>query len=264
MNRERTPRRRVGAFACVAMAVSLVLGVVAAAGALETGCSVDAGVETAKRVQARYDGIRDLSAEFEQESQSATFGGRALMDADVKRGSVVFAKPGRMRWQYADPEPSLVVSDGSTLWIHDIEGATATRLEVTAGYLSGAALQFLLGDGRILESFEVEARACGADRVELTLLPREDATYERLGLTARPETGDILATSVVDLFGNETVIRFTEVVVNQSPGAERFAFTPPEGVEVIDYVTGSAGAGGGSGPAGPADDDDRGWPSPVD
>lgn len=239
-----------------ATCVGVALVCAAVAGAEEdpaaTRCAPDAGVRAAALVQDRYDGIRDLTAGFEQESQSATFGGQPLMDADVKRGEVVFAKPGRMRWRYADPEPSLVVSDGETLWIHDIEGGTATRLEVTAGYLSGAALQFLLGDGKILESFEVDATRCTPERVELTLLPKEDATYERLGLVADPKTGDIVATSVVDLFGNETVIRFLDVVVNQAPPAETFSFTPPEGVEMIDYATG-AGTQNGS----------DGWPSPA-
>lgn len=245
----RGQRRAVRGAVCSG-AVILCAALAGADAPSEEACEPGAGVETAARVQSRYDGIRDLAAGFEQESRSATFGGQALMDAETKRGEVVFAKPGRMRWRYAEPEPSLVVSDGETLWIHDVEGETATRLEVTAGYLSGAALQFLLGDGRILESFEVEASRCSSARVELTLLPKEDATYERLGLVADPATGDILATSVVDLFGNETFIRFRDVVVNQDPPAETFSFAPPEGVELIDYA-----AGGGS----PSPGD--GWPT---
>jgi outer membrane lipoprotein carrier protein len=198
-------------------------------------CGEGVAEATARRVQARYDGIRDLSAEFEQQSQAATFAGSPLMDADVKRGEVVFQKPGRMRWTYREPEPSLVVSDGSVLWLHDVAGGTATRLEVTEGYLTGAALQFLLGDGRILESFEVRATACEPGRVHLDLMPREEASYERLGLVAL-QNGDIAETSVVDLFGNLTTIRFSDVQVNRSPTPRTFQFEPPDGVEVIDYA----------------------------
>ena len=244
--------RALRAMAAMGLVGLSAAGAFAREEAAETACEPRAGAETAALVQSRYDGIRDLAAGFEQESQSATFGGRALMDSDVKRGEVVFAKPGRMRWRYADPEPSLVVSDGETLWIHDIEGGTATRLEVTAGYLSGAALQFLLGDGKIVDAFDVEATRCTAERVDLTLLPREDATYERLGLVANRRTGDIVATSVVDLFGNETIIRFRDVLVNQAPPDSTFAFDPPEGVELIDYAAGAAGAA----------DAEVGWPSP--
>lgn len=204
-------------------------------GPAASACPEGQGVESAMRIQARYDGIRDLAAGFTQESQSATFAGEPLMDGATKTGQVVFAKPGKMRWVYEAPDASVVVSDGSTLWIYDVAGGTATRLEVTAGYLSGAALQFLLGDGRILDSFAVEAIACAEGRVTLDLLPNEDATYERLGLVADEATGDIVETSVVDLFGNRTIIRFQDMRVNQKPSADTFTFEAPEGVEVIDY-----------------------------
>ena len=239
---ERVRDTRLGRGFCVGLAVCGAALAASAGddGATVEGCRAEAGPETAARVQARYDGIRDLAADFEQESRSASFGGQPLMNGDIKRGQVAFAKPGRMRWRYAEPEPSLVVSDGTTMWIHDVEGGTATRLEVTAGFLSGAALQFLLGDGKLLDTFEVEAERCDDARVELTLRPLEDASYERLGLVADAKTGDILETSVVDLFGNVTVIRFSGMEVDESPPDETFTFDPPEGVELIDYAAGAA------------------------
>ncbi len=204
-------------------------------------CAEGVGEATARRVQARYDGIRDLQADFEQVSQSASFGGEPLMDSAPKTGRVVFAKPGKMRWTYAAPDASVVVSDGQTLWIHDVGGGTATRLEVTAGYLSGAALSFLLGDGKILDAFFVRATACRGEIITLDLTPMSDASYERLGLVANTTSGDIVETSVVDLFGNRTQIRFLGIEVNRAPPADFFEFEVPEGVEFIDYAGSPAG-----------------------
>lgn len=200
-----------------------------------SACHAEAGQQAALQIQSRYEGIRDLSADFAQTSESATFGGQALMDGDRKTGRVAFSKPGRMRWVYEKPEPSVVVSNGSTLWIYDVAGASVTRLSVTAGFLSGAAVQFLLGDGKILESFDVTATDCQADRIHLDLVPKADATYERLGLAADPRSGDILATSVTDLFGNVTRIEFESMRVNEDPAASIFEFEVPEGVELIEY-----------------------------
>lgn len=199
-------------------------------------CAVGVGEATALLVQTRYDGIRDFQADFGQVSQSASFAGEPLMDSKPKSGRVVFAKPGKMRWTYEAPDESVVVSDGKILWIHDVEGGTATRLEVTAGYLSGAALQFLLGDGRILDEFDVRATACSAERISLDLVPKTDASYERLGLVANASSGDIEETSIVDLFGNRTEIRFRNVEVNRAPAPHVFDFNVPEGVEFIDYA----------------------------
>lgn len=199
-------------------------------------CDKNLAEKTARQIQGRYEGIRDLRADFEQTNVSATFQGEALTSPVPRHGKVVFAKPGRMRWTYAPPEASVVVSDGKTLWIHDLDAKTVTRLEVTEGYLSGAALQFLMGDGDVLASFAVTASACDAKQVTLDLIPREDASYERLGLVADRATGIVLATSVTDLFGNVTRIRFTRLEENRNPAPDTFVLKIPEGVEVIDYA----------------------------
>lgn len=201
-----------------------------------SSCPPGAGVNTAKLIQSRYEGIRDIHANFVQTNESATFAGQPLMAPEPKSGRVIFAKPGKMRWSYLLPEPSVVVSDGQILWIYDVDGESITRLEVTAGYLSGAALQFLLGDGQILESFEVEATVCKKDHTTLDLIPKAEATYERLGLVADRVSGDIVATSVLDLLGNLTEIRFSEIEINRDPTAESFRLEIPDGVEVIDYA----------------------------
>jgi len=199
-------------------------------------CPAGTGEKTARLIQSRYEGIRDIHANFEQTNESATFAGQPLMAAEPKTGRVIFAKPGKMRWSYLSPEPSIVVSDGHILWIHDIAGESITRLEVTAGFLSAAALQFLLGDGQILESFAVEATECRQARITLDLIPRAEATYERLGLVADRVSGDIVATSVLDLFGNRTEIRFSDIEINRGPEAGTFELEIPDGVEVIDYA----------------------------
>ncbi|MFO0690766.1 MAG: outer membrane lipoprotein carrier protein LolA [Myxococcota bacterium] len=202
----------------------------------KAACDPQLAEQTARKIQDRYEGIRDLRADFEQANVSATFQGEALSSPVPRRGKVVFAKPGRMRWTYAPPEASVVVSDGKTLWIHDIDAKTVTRLAVTEGYLSGAALQFLMGDGDLLASFSVTASTCDAKQVSLDLIPREDASYERLGLVADRKTGVVVATSVTDLFGNVTRIRFDRLEENRNPAPDTFVLKIPEGVEVIDYA----------------------------
>ena len=56
------------------------------------------------------------------------------------------------------------------------------------------------------------------------------------GVNPRLATGEIVETSIVDLFGNTTRIAFEGLRVNQSPPLETFKLRVPEGVEVIDVV----------------------------
>ena len=200
----------------------------------------------AETVQAHYDSVRDFSADFVQTTRSALFGATGANQAAPTAGRVVFAKPGKMRWMYKSPEESLVVSDGETLWIYSPGLQEAQRLPVTEGFLTGAALQFLLGDGKLVDSFEISADVCPVEEakqakaegkppiVELELVPKEATSYERLGIAANATTGEVLATRVVDLFGNETRIAFERIETNRDPGAETFTFQPGPEVEVIE------------------------------
>jgi outer membrane lipoprotein carrier protein len=201
--------------------------------AAEPGATPDCAAEVAARVQARYDGIRSLRARFVQISRNVAFGGDSGPEAQPARGRVEFGKPGLMRFEYEAPEPSLVISDGKTLWIYDPTAREVQILPVTEGFLSAAAIQFLLGEGRLQESFEVSARSCAAERAELELRPRAEAPYERIDLAVERGSGWIRETTVVDLLGNRTQIAFEGIETGAAPDAARFRFDPPPGVKVM-------------------------------
>ena len=199
----------------------------ATAPAAELSCAE----QIALRVQRRYESVEQLSARFEQRMTSVAFGGSGF-GSEPSRGSVAFEKPGRMRWSYETPEPSLVVSDGSTLWIYDPVAKEAQALPVDEGFLSGAAFQFLLGEGDLLASFEVGAVDCEAAEVRLILRPREPSTYQVLEIRADPKSGEVAGTVVEDLFGNRTEVDFEELRTDVPIPADQFRFEAPEGVEI--------------------------------
>jgi outer membrane lipoprotein carrier protein len=196
----------------------------------------------AARVQAHYEQIQDLRARFSQTTQSVTLGSSSMPSLEAT-GEVIFAKPGRMRWSYETPERSLVVTHAETLWIYDPEAREAQRMTVTGAFLSGAAIQFLLGQGDLEREFEVSSPDCAeatgsapgsSSQVGLELLPREPAHYEKLSLRVDPVSGRVHETTVVDLFGNRTRVELRDVEVDFHPKAGSFHFDPPEGVRVID------------------------------
>jgi outer membrane lipoprotein carrier protein len=192
---------------------------------------------TANALQRRYEAVRDLEAGFEQTTRSVSLGQRGA--TTTSRGSVVFAKPGRMRWTYVEPEPSLVVSDGKELWIYDPAHREAQRMVVSEAYLSGAALSFLLGEGEILRDFHVKALECGDSSALLDLVPRQPATYERLQARIDPRSGELLETTVIDLLGNSTTVALRDLRVNRDPDAALFRFDPPPGVQVLELDPGA-------------------------
>ena len=215
----------------LAASVFLAIGGVAASDTPDSKVCVDAAIDA---IQKRYESVSDLRAAFVQTARSVVLSGQGRSGASTSSGTVVFAKPGKMRWSYEQPEPSLVVSDGAVLWIYDPVHAEAQRTSVTEGYLSGAAIQFLLGEGDMRRDFRIAAIACTPDTGELELVPRVDAGYEKLRVVADLASGELRRTTIYDLLGNVTEVEFRDVRANQKPADSVFRFEPPDGVEVID------------------------------
>lgn len=224
-------RRRMGHRAFLAALATAAFAISGShpADAAEADCAPD----VAARVQRRYEKVRDLRATFEQRTERASLGG-APSAALVARGTVVFAKPGKMRWSYEAPEPSLVVSDGATLWIYDEKAREVQKLSLGAGHLSAAGIQFLLGDGKLDAEFRITAIACTPASATLSLVPRKDAQYERLELRVDPRSGAVSETVVVDLFGNRTVVAMREIRENAGVDEGLFRFEAPAGVRLLE------------------------------
>lgn len=195
----------------------------------------DCAASMARKIQSHYDGVRDLTARFTQVSEVVSLGAEAAAAPPAtSSGEVSFARPGKMRWSYEQPEPSLVVTDGEDLWIYDPAGNEAQRMHAGEGFLSGAALQFLLGRGAIDRDFRVSALACGPEQTRLALAPRKSAAYEKLEIRVDPASGEIVQTAVFDLVGNVTRVTFESVRTNTGLADELFRFSPPDGVRVVE------------------------------
>jgi outer membrane lipoprotein carrier protein len=191
--------------------------------------------QVARRAQAYYDGVRDVAADFEQTTRSASLAGGPPGETTTSRGRVVFAKPGRMRWSYREPEESLVVTDGALLWVYDPAAKEAQKLHVDENFLSGTAMLFLLGEGDLLREFRVTAPdGCQATPVRLVLQPRTEAPYERLEISVDPKLGEVSGTAVTDLLGNVTRVVFAHVEQNRDPDLSTFRFDPPADVRVLE------------------------------
>lgn len=200
------------------------------AGAAEQATCLDRSVDA---IQRRYEGVRDLSANFEQTVRPASLA-EGFGKPTTSHGHVVLAKPGKMRWSYEAPEKSLVVSDGKTLWLYDAERGEAQRLPMTEGFLSGAAAEFLLGAGDLRRDFAITAVSCEPGAALLELVPREPASYEKVFLLADPDSGEVRRTRVVDLVGNDSTVELRDLELNRDPPAATFRFDPPKGVKVLE------------------------------
>ena len=190
----------------------------------------DDAAKTLAAVQKRYDAVKDLRASFVQNSYSA-----ALDKETETRGTVVVQRPGKMRWEYAQPDGHVIVLDGSAIRIWN---PGEKQLQVAALAKSGVsptALSFLMGQGSLSESFTASplSEAGRTDR-GLLLKPKGDAGFESLALWLEPKSLQLRESVVVDLFGNRTRVRFDGISENAGVPASSFDLPTPPGAEVID------------------------------
>jgi outer membrane lipoprotein carrier protein len=197
------------------------------AGAQAPADDVDIARRLVRRVEERHARTNDLVARFSQSYRSGMLG-REI----VERGVVKIKRPGRMRWEYKDPEAKLFVSDGRTFYFY----VPADRQVVVSEQdeQRSLAARLLSGRGGLLDEFFAsldEPLEEGVLRVRLTPR-REQAEVERAFLDVEP-SGRIRSIFLEDVQGGRTRFRFESVRENTGLPDRLFRFEVPPGVEVV-------------------------------
>ena len=189
--------------------------------------------EIVEHTQARYDATRNFVAAFAQELRVES--GAQLIQSS---GKVYFAKPGRMRWEYATPEPQTIVADGTVLWIDQPKDQQVLKMPFKEAFQSQTPVSFLLGVGRLERDFASIERLPTADdgSLRLRLKPNAESAggVGDLVLEIDPVTFDIRGATVTDALGNRTRLTLSDVRRNQEIDDALFRFKPPPGADVIE------------------------------
>ena len=107
--------------------------------------------EVVRAVEQRYNQPRTLEADF---VQRYTQGAMTL----VESGRVYFQKPGRMRWEYADPDEKLFLTDGDYAYLYVPDERQVRRQPLKKAPEWQAAFALLLGRvnlNRLLDHIEL-------------------------------------------------------------------------------------------------------------
>ena len=206
---------------------ALIAGVAAFAMAFGEPATAPAaeGAAGASGATERLDGWLAANESFRARFTQAVFDEDGLRIAS-SRGTVVFRRPYRFRWDYEAPGPQIIVADGRELWWYDVELEQVTVRPV-ASALEGTPAALLAGSGgRAGEHFRVTALepAGGVDWFQL--VPRgAGAAFRALRVGLRGD--ELLAIEMEDGFGQTTRIDFFDVESDPPLADELFRFTPP-------------------------------------
>jgi outer membrane lipoprotein carrier protein len=180
-----------------------------------------------RRVEERQARTADLVARFTQSYRSGMLGREV-----VERGVVSIKRPGRMRWEYKDPEAKLFVSDGRTFYFYVPADKQVIVSEQDAR--RSLAARLLSGRGGLLEEFDATLEEPLEEGVlRLKLVPRREQADVALAYVDAEASGRIRSILVEDPQGNRTRYRFEAVRENTGLDDRLFRFEVPAGVEVV-------------------------------
>jgi outer membrane lipoprotein carrier protein len=144
---------------------------------------------------------------------------------------MMFARPGKFRWEYEKPYEQLIVGDGSRLWVYDkdLNQVSVRKLDKALGD-SPAAL--LAGSNEIEKIYILTnlGNQEGLDWLEAVPKSKENA-FERIRLGFSQSGLETM--ELRDQFGQVTVIKFASIERNPKLSPELFKFVPPKGADVI-------------------------------
>ena len=187
-----------------------------------------------KQLQARYDSTSGFHANFSQEVESATLGQKV-----ESRGTLVFKKPGRMRWEFIEPKQTLV-SDGEFFWLHQPAENQVIKTPFRRAFTTSTPASFLLGVGQLEKDFSIALAAETKETYQLRLTSKEDPeAIGALDLTVNAKTFDIEQAVMTDPLGNITRLRFSDIDRTTPIQDDVFHFSPPSGVDVVEPIPGS-------------------------
>ena len=187
--------------------------------------------EVLNAVQKQYDKTQTFKADFVQKSYL-----KIMDQTQTAKGEVFIKKPGKMKWIYKAPDPQIMTSNNNEIWLYLPEEKQVTKMQMENIYSSNTPAMFLVGKGKLSESFEVDSVMKVQGMVTLTLLPRDaEMNIDRLLLFVDDKNYQITGSSVYDKLGNKTEILFSSILVNHAISDKFFDFKIPEGVDVVDF-----------------------------
>lgn len=189
-----------------------------------------------KSLESFMKNVQAGKAEF---TQSVTAPAKAGQEARTKvsSGNFEFQRPGKFKFNYTKPFEQVIVADGKTLWLYDVDLNQVTqRAQAQALGSTPAAILTSATDLKTLQAdfgLSNQPASNGLDWVLASPKVKGGQLKEvRIGFT--PE-GQLAALDIEDSFGQRSLMQFKGLQTQASLPAATFHFTAPKGADVIKH-----------------------------
>jgi len=187
--------------------------------------------DVARRAEAKLRSYQTLRADFKQVYHSAS-----MSTSLEEEGRLFLRKPGRMKWEYLEPEKKIYLIKDNLIQEYTPEEKLMTEQSFSSEDGEADVLEILGGRKGILDHYTVEFSPFPTDshpvhQIKLTPLEGIGDTYLLLEIDAR--TWHIRTAVSFDWAGNRQEFHFSKIKTDVRLPADTFELDLPADVEII-------------------------------
>jgi outer membrane lipoprotein carrier protein len=183
--------------------------------------------ELAQRVDSYYNALHSLRTTFTE-----SYEGMGISRKET--GTMLLRKPGKMRWDYAEPQGKLFLLEGKYAWFYSPGDAQVQRLAASQLDDLRSPLRFMLGHTQLERELGNLALASTPAGFELSGIPKGmEKRVQNVVLGVAPN-GVIQSIAITETDGARTAFTFADQQPNAPVSASDFVFDPPAGIPIVD------------------------------
>ncbi len=186
--------------------------------------------------QAANTGVTQLKSFLKKSDTFTALFSQSLFDENgselqFSAGQFSLQKPGKFSWDYEEPYPQIIMSNGKVIWMYDSELEQVTIKPVDST-LSKTSMVLLFSKTEIDKDFKI-IKLDVVDGVSWLELTAHNPDSEFSNIFIGMKEGLIVSLKMVDGFGQTTVIKFRDIMMSPKFNEHRFEFVIPKNADVI-------------------------------
>lgn len=149
-------------------------------------------------------------------------------------GTFEFARPSKFRFDYSKPFEQVIVADGQTLWLYDVDlnQVTARKQDAVLGSTPAAVIASAPDLATLKKDFDLQP-APDKDGLQWVLAMPKNKEGQLRSMSLGFRGNDLARLEITDGFGQRSQIAFDRMELNAHVPADRFQFKPPQGAAVV-------------------------------
>ncbi len=182
------------------------------------------------KIEQRYT-LSGFTAQFDQYSTI-----KSMDITDTATGKLYIRRPGKMRWEYEKPEPQIIISDGSQLWIYRPNDKQVIIGKAPVFFGDGKGISFLSDIKILRENFTASLEPDDDQgNAVIKLIPqKKNPDVEVIYMAVSRNTSDIIYAVTRNAYGDETRIELSGFEFSDSLNPDLFTFTVPPETDILE------------------------------